>query len=91
MKNTLFLTFFLLASSLFAQNSSEFILFINPHFTNDKNDNPYIITNINSNISIPGFPSIEERMKPSYYNMGIDFKVYKILPHYFIEIKERHV
>jgi hypothetical protein len=86
MKNTLFLAFFLIASRLFAQDSSEFILFINPHFNNDKNDNPYKITNVNSFTNIPGFLSIEERMKPSYYNVGIDFKVYKILPHYFIEI-----
>ncbi len=86
MRNTLIIGFFMLASNLFAQDSGEFILFINPHFTNDKNDNPYNITNVNSNTSLLGFPSIEETMKPSYYNVGIDFKVYKVLPHYFIEI-----
>lgn len=86
MRNTLILVGFLLASRLFAQDSSKFVIFINPYFTNDKNNNLYNITNVNSNTSIPGYPRIEERMKPSYYNVGIDFKFYIVLPHQFLTI-----
>ena len=82
MRNTLILVGFLLASRLFAQDSSKFVIFINPYFTNDKNNNVYEITNKNTS----GNGRIEERMKPSYYNVGIDFKFYIILPHQFLTI-----
>lgn len=76
MRNTLLLVGFLLASRLFAQDSSKFVIFINPYFTNDKNNNVYGITNVNSNESIPGFPKIEEKLQTSYYNVGLDIKSY---------------
>lgn len=86
MKNTVLIISFLLANTLLAQDSSKFILFTNPYYTSDKNDNPYRITNINSNTSIPGYPVIEEPMKYSYYSAGIDFKGYIVLPHRFLAI-----
>jgi hypothetical protein len=86
MKNTVLIISFLLANTLLAQDSSKFILIINPYFTSDKNDNTYRITNINSNTSIPGYPTIEETMKSTYYNAGLDFKFYKPLRNHFLFI-----
>jgi hypothetical protein len=86
MKNTVLIISFLLANTLLAQDSSKFILFINPYYTSDKNDNTYKITNINSNTNIPGYPIIEETMKSTYYSAGIDVKGYIVLPHRFLAI-----
>lgn len=86
MKNTLLLIGFILANTLLAQDSSKFMVFVNPYFTNDKNNHVYEITNVNTNTNISGNNRIEERMKPSYYNAGIDFKLYLVLPHHFLAI-----
>lgn len=86
MRNTLILVGLLLASRLFAQDSSKFVIFINPYFTNDKNNNVYEITNVNSNESIPGYPKIEEKIQTSYYNVGLDMKSYVTLRKDFLAI-----
>jgi hypothetical protein len=86
MKNTVLIISFLLANTLLAQDSSKFILFINPYYTSDKNDNTYKITNFNSNTNIPGYPTIEEPMKSTYYNAGLNIKFYKPFGNHFLFI-----
>jgi hypothetical protein len=86
MKTILSITYFLLIFKLSAQDSAKMVVFINPYYTNDKNDNEFKITNHNSEYPSSINGRFEDPIKTTYFNVNADVKVYLTLKANFIII-----